>query len=247
MAVSKRLRFEILNRDNNTCRYCGRKPPEVELTVDHVVPVALGGGDEPANLVAACKDCNAGKSSSSPDAPLVADVADSAVKWGAALAQWARDQRERRYEKACYVDRFTDAWDEWTWGPANKRQPLPRPSDWMATIWSFHEAGLPIEELEEAAAIACSNDRVKADATWRYMCGVAWKKVTKMQEGARALLDAQPPEGPAESDDWTDGVSADEQRGWTLAYGMFAYSDHPNRLLVDHIDGRRSDYMRWVA
>src|SRR6185369_3226628 len=61
MAVSKRLRFEILRRDNHTCRYCGRSAPEVKLTVDHVKPEALGGRTEPDNLVAACSDCNAGK------------------------------------------------------------------------------------------------------------------------------------------------------------------------------------------
>ncbi|AWN05089.1 HNH endonuclease [Gordonia phage Easley] len=40
MAVSKRLRYEILRRDNHTCRYCGATAPDVPLTVDHVVPVS---------------------------------------------------------------------------------------------------------------------------------------------------------------------------------------------------------------
>lgn len=58
MTVSKRIRFEVLRRDNYTCRYCGGSAPDVKLTVDHVMPVALG---DPTNLVTACKDCNAGK------------------------------------------------------------------------------------------------------------------------------------------------------------------------------------------
>ncbi len=37
------------------------KAPDVEITVDHVVPVALGGSDEPSNLAAACDACNGGK------------------------------------------------------------------------------------------------------------------------------------------------------------------------------------------
>lgn len=74
MAVSRRLRFEILRRDGHTCRYCGAKAPEAALTVDHVIPVALGGGDEPNNLVAACSDCNSGKSSVPADAAVVEDV-----------------------------------------------------------------------------------------------------------------------------------------------------------------------------
>lgn len=44
MAVSKRLRFEVLKRDNYTCRYC--RASDGELTIDHVTPVALGGTDE---------------------------------------------------------------------------------------------------------------------------------------------------------------------------------------------------------
>ncbi|MGC7224589.1 HNH endonuclease, partial [Mycobacteroides abscessus subsp. massiliense] len=54
MAVTKRLRYEVLRRDNYSCRYCGRSAPEVKLTVDHVVPVALGGsvrGGEPVEAL----------------------------------------------------------------------------------------------------------------------------------------------------------------------------------------------------
>jgi hypothetical protein len=64
MAVSKRLRYEILRRDRYTCRYCGASAPDAPLRVDHVTPVALGGTNHPSNLVAACEPCNSGKTSS---------------------------------------------------------------------------------------------------------------------------------------------------------------------------------------
>ena len=57
MAVTKRMRFEILRRDNHACRYCGATAPDVKLVVDHVTPVALGGTDSPDNLVASCAAC----------------------------------------------------------------------------------------------------------------------------------------------------------------------------------------------
>lgn len=70
MALSKRLRFEILKRDGFRCLYCGASPIAGTLTVglhaDHVDPKSKGGADEPANLVTACADCNQGKS----DVPL---------------------------------------------------------------------------------------------------------------------------------------------------------------------------------
>src|SRR4051812_40636672 len=75
MAVSKRLRYEILRRDNHACRYCGATAPDVKLNVDHVIPQSLGGSDKPDNLVPPCADCNAGKTSSLPNAMPAADVA----------------------------------------------------------------------------------------------------------------------------------------------------------------------------
>lgn len=46
MAVSTRLRYEILRRDNHQCRYCGGTAPDVKLTIDHVIPETLGGNDD---------------------------------------------------------------------------------------------------------------------------------------------------------------------------------------------------------
>lgn len=60
--IPKKLRFDILSRDNFTCRYCGQSAPDVVLHADHVKPVAKGGTNEPSNLVAACSSCNGGKS-----------------------------------------------------------------------------------------------------------------------------------------------------------------------------------------
>ena len=60
--VSLRERFKILNRDNFTCQYCGRKPPDVTLEVDHKTPRKHGGSHHPSNLVTACWECNRGKS-----------------------------------------------------------------------------------------------------------------------------------------------------------------------------------------
>lgn len=66
MAVSVRTRFEVFKRDEFTCQYCGRRSPDVVLEVDHIMPVAIGGTDDPMNLQTSCWDCNRGKS----DVPL---------------------------------------------------------------------------------------------------------------------------------------------------------------------------------
>lgn len=59
--ADKRQRFEILARFDFACAYCGRRPPEVKLHVDHKFPKEAGGNDSDRNLVAACADCNLGK------------------------------------------------------------------------------------------------------------------------------------------------------------------------------------------
>ena len=61
-AMSMQARFDALTRDQYRCIYCGRGSGIVELQIDHLVPVAKGGTNDPDNLVAACRDCNAGKS-----------------------------------------------------------------------------------------------------------------------------------------------------------------------------------------
>lgn len=60
-AISQRMRFDILKRDNYTCQYCGQRAPQAVLEIDHVVPRAGGGPDVIDNYLTACKDCNRGK------------------------------------------------------------------------------------------------------------------------------------------------------------------------------------------
>jgi len=57
----KAARFDILQRDNFTCQYCGRKPPEVKLQIDHKIPQSKEKNNTNENLITACSDCNLGK------------------------------------------------------------------------------------------------------------------------------------------------------------------------------------------
>lgn len=59
--VPPRIRFMVFRRDNYTCRYCGRKPPEVVLHVDHVRCCANKGRNELGNYATSCETCNLGK------------------------------------------------------------------------------------------------------------------------------------------------------------------------------------------
>ena len=48
------------------CHYCGKKFPESELTLDHIVPVARGGRSTRGNCVPCCAACNATKKAYTP-------------------------------------------------------------------------------------------------------------------------------------------------------------------------------------
>lgn len=60
--MTPRLRHEIMERDDYTCRICGKyMPDEVGLHIDHIVPIAKGGKSVPSNLQVLCSKCNGSK------------------------------------------------------------------------------------------------------------------------------------------------------------------------------------------
>ena len=177
MAVSKRTRFEVLRRDNYTCRYCWSS--ENQLTVDHVTPVALGGTDDPSNLVAACRDCNAGKASSSPDAETVARVSDDAMRWANAMERAAEVLSEKVTARDEYLGAFIDAW------PTHKYVP----DSLMATVGRFFDLGLPVNVMTDAASVAGMARGVYDRPA--YFAGICWKRLRAMQEIAQQIVDGE--------------------------------------------------------
>jgi hypothetical protein len=86
-SISPKVRWQVFARDNYTCRYCGRRPPEVVLVVDHHIPVAQGGTDDIGNLVTSCELCNQGKSDLHPARPLDAAPRHAPMSWAALVAR----------------------------------------------------------------------------------------------------------------------------------------------------------------
>jgi 5-methylcytosine-specific restriction enzyme A len=60
--ITLKVRMQILQRDSFQCVYCGRKPPDVKLEIDHIIPFSKGGSNDISNLQTLCFDCNRGKS-----------------------------------------------------------------------------------------------------------------------------------------------------------------------------------------
>jgi len=218
MAVSKRLRYEILRRDSHTCRYCGASAPDAPLRVDHVTPVALGGTDTPDNLVTSCEPCNNGKSSATVDSAVVANVSNDALRWADAMKQAADNLLEQEKPKLAYRSAFLAEWQRWGVGEGEDRKDVELPADWKASIERFRVAGLPVQVWADTVDTSMGNDKVLPANKFKYCCGIAWNQVTAMQEDARRIL-ADKPQSPAPvGENLRDYVSCHLYSTWVWAW-----------------------------
>lgn len=52
---------ELVEKYDHRCLWCGKQEPEIELTVDHIVPVSLNGTNYIDNIQPLCRQCNSRK------------------------------------------------------------------------------------------------------------------------------------------------------------------------------------------
>lgn len=74
----------ILVEHGHACVYCGAKG---RLTREHLIPIARGGRDEPANVAPACRRCNVQKNKKTPEEYFMylekRITSDASFTWGA--------------------------------------------------------------------------------------------------------------------------------------------------------------------
>lgn len=183
MAITKRTRFEVLRRDAHTCRYC--RSADRELTLDHVVPVALGGSDDPSNLVACCKDCNAGKTSTSPGEHLVAQVDEDALRWAAARARAVEKRAAAEDERTTRVAPFLDLWKVWD------KEARHLPANWSESLNYWLDDGMRMQDIFRALDIAVTSTHIKSDQVFRYMAGIVRNWIADIDRLTREELDGE--------------------------------------------------------
>jgi hypothetical protein len=65
-AISGAVQQQIWVRDGCHCMFCGKRMGNVQLTIDHFVPLQVGGSSSQENLITACRLCQKRKGSMDP-------------------------------------------------------------------------------------------------------------------------------------------------------------------------------------
>ena len=179
MTISKSLRFEVLRRDGFACSYCGRKPPDVELHIDHVTPAALGGRDTAENLRTSCAECNTGKGSTPPDAEMVAQVAEDAERWAAAIERAGREMVAEDSAGMWLVDLWNSH--------AHPSAYLPVTAN--LAVADLQARGLPRETIEEMFWVSVGARHVWPANRFAYFMGACRRRLERVQERAAEIIE----------------------------------------------------------
>lgn len=186
MAIGNAKRFNVFKRDGFQCQYCGRKPPEVILEVDHIIPRSKGGDNDSLNLITACFECNRGKRDK-----LLQDVPVS-------RAEIIKIERERARQTKLYNEHLIQIRKEldddvkiiglhWFNSIQNEKDAYVFGKARIPSVRTFLRH-IPREEILDAVDIAY--DRFGAFSSedndykmWKYFCGICWRKIKGGQNG----------------------------------------------------------------
>lgn len=170
-AIGAKRRFEIFKRDGFSCMYCGAHPPEVLLHVDHITPVADGGGNETENLITSCERCNLGKGAT----PL-SSVPVSLEEKAKEIAE--RELQIRGYQDVMDSKRLRLEEEQWRVAEIFMNQFCEERirKDYLVSIKRFIEE-LGIHECLDAMESATAKKPWSKDTCFRYFCGICWNKI----------------------------------------------------------------------
>lgn len=66
-AISGAVQQKVWAQDGFRCQFCGNHMGDAQLTVDHWIPLELGGANDTTNYITACRKCNKLKGSLPPE------------------------------------------------------------------------------------------------------------------------------------------------------------------------------------
>lgn len=179
-SLGLKLRFEIFKRDGFCCRYCGSTPPSVVLEVDHIVPVAGGGTNDPENLATSCFDCNRGKR----DHPLQEAIPQPVFNPTIETERLKQAKAYSAHLVAVQKSRdeiFRTISDHWLRLKGEDCDEFVLGGEAANAIRKFQKQ-LSAQEIMEAIEIAHSKMGRRSEYQMlRYFCGVCWRKIRERE------------------------------------------------------------------
>ncbi len=169
MAINRTIRFEVFKRDGFRCQYCGKTPPEVTLEVDHIIPRSKNGGDETANLLTACFDCNRGKGKTelsvlpAPCDDRAEQIKEQEEQLKALYLEQAKQRRRIEKDIVCVDEKF-QALEE---GKFCLSESGRRSVRFLLKTFTKHEIEAALEE-------AYAPHRYRIRDKFAYACGILW-------------------------------------------------------------------------
>lgn len=107
-------RRAIWKRDQYICQYCGRRPPQDECTLDHIVPKSLGGDTSWYNCVLACYQCNSQKADRKPENAIKPNDKEKARFWrGPSPMRLLKVPSKPEYSVIKDRIKILDTWKHW--------------------------------------------------------------------------------------------------------------------------------------
>ena len=179
MAINKKLRFEIFKRDEFTCQYCGKEPPDALLEVDHIIPRKENGGDEEENLITSCRDCNQGKSGRMlneikfPKAKNLKKRNDEIKEREDQLREYYELIDERRLRISDDLDFIDEKYQELKSGYQLNDNGRREYRTLLRTFGKFEI--IEAMEIADAQRSKFSGDE-RGYQEFRYTCGILWKR-----------------------------------------------------------------------
>lgn len=178
--MNKKLRFEVFKRDRFICKYCGKKPGETILEVDHIIPRSKGGTDEIENLLTSCFDCNRGKGKR------MLNELTAEMQKNAELLKEKKEQLEAFYKYQKDIGKIIDKpvsilseyWSELT----NDEYSLSAKG--KISLKYFLKT-FSIQEIKEAMDISTKIDDI--ESRFKYFCGIMHNK--KLEKDDPELFD----------------------------------------------------------
>lgn len=95
--ITGKKRCAVYIRDNFTCACCNEQFTREKLTLDHIVPVSMGGTNHHTNLITMCRNCNSKKG-----ARLLVDFITDSVQFHAIMAHVTHASLDLKYAEVWY-------------------------------------------------------------------------------------------------------------------------------------------------